>query len=242
MILYLPYDEIEDSVYGTQYVQYDGDTLYTDWFNVGPVSEVSFKCLGNDPSIFSVQLQKQSDSSITILDLPAMRSDTAGVLRIYLLNGLNENYRLLFVDLNLQNSHYIEDLYIGGIPVDTTIYGKTIARKEIVANLNPGYKQEENKLLLIARPNPATDMINVKVVASDQVNAKGAPIAHKFKVKLVNLTGGIMYETETDGNTTLSINTDNYSPGTYFIRAEEIPSQWGESVSAPVVEKIIIAR
>ena len=243
--LILPYFVFEDAVYGNTILQLDKDTLYSESFIVESTAMLEFKCLGKDTTKFQMKIYCEDTDTYTDIPLPEMNSDTAAVLRMYLINGLSYKYKLYFINLDSLNGYYTEEYYIGGLVVDDTVSSRANSNRYYVIDLN-GSKVNNNYgsgISLSAYPNPANDMIfaTANFPVSQYLNSDKHNDS-RITIKLYSNLGKEIYSTEIIPGETISIPIENLQQGAYFLKAEEKTNRWGTLPLTPATEPIIIKR
>lgn len=89
---------------------------------------------------------------------------------------------------------------------------------------------------ILVGPNPANDRLVIDLSAQGNTSAPG-----KYNLKLYNLTGEKVYETNTKGERLLTINTSEFCPGIYILKAENLNSV-NRIKHLPVIIKVVITR
>jgi hypothetical protein len=212
------------------------------------MSNFEFKCKGNDSSKVRIAIQKESNGHIYNLKLPHHTPDSSGKLCKYiLLNGNNCRYRLLFINRN-DDAGYSEELWLGGLPVDTMQFTTNKAGVEMnydVVDLGEGTNQDviNRNMTLSIRPNPADEVVYVRglLPASAYLEFGNTISNHKIKYQVYSQIGCVQISVEGIPGETVSINTTNLPAGVYFISAEHKSDNYYEPVS-PVVEPFVISR
>jgi len=246
--LKLPFEQFTDSLGITQLIRTNNDTIPSDWFTVEDMSNFEFKCKGNDSSKVRIAIQKESNGHIYNLKLPHHTPDSSGKLCKYiLLNGNNCRYRLLFINRN-DDAGYSEELWLGGLPVDTMQFTTNKAGVEMnydVVDLGEGTNQDviNRNMTLSIRPNPADEVVYVRglLPASAYLEFGNTISNHKIKYQVYSQIGCVQISVEGIPGETVSINTTNLPAGVYFISAEHKSDNYYEPVS-PVVEPFVISR
>ena len=239
----LPYQEVEDADFGNYYIQVKKDTLFSEYFDVEESSILEFKCMGLDTTMFHLEIEKKDPNQFTNIPLPEIISDTAGILRIYLINGDGSDYRLLFINGDITNGYYTEEIYLGGLPVNDTLSSRTKANNRLIIDLNGQSYQsvDGNRIKLNVYPNPAND----KIFASAYYPVSYYTTTERnnsILIKLCSSVGEIYYEQEVKPGETIVIPTHDLSQGIYFLRAYENFSNFRKEIVSPTTEPIIISR
>ena len=234
----LPYTEVKDSLYHTKYIEYRTDTIFSNWFPVGDIATLGFKCLGNDTTKFSIKIQKQGTTTFTYVPLPSPPMKDTGVYRQYtLINGLGCNYRMCLINRDT-TAYYSEKIFMEGLPCIDTMFKATAMYRNVI-DLQGVLNKEltANGITIQVTPNPATDQVFVTPYLPLNLNRKRGQI----ELRLVNTQGAEISKLLTKYGETVTIPIDKLSTGVYFIRAVELTPEFVDPV-APRTEPLMIER
>jgi hypothetical protein len=245
--LHLPFMESIDSLGNTQFVRTPCDTIFSDWFTVGDMSTLNFKCKGYDTTKTKIVIQKNSNGQIYNLEIPEFTTDTSGKLCCnILLNGQDNEYRMLMINRD-SNSSYSEEVWLGGLPVDTMLFANKagVTMGYNIVDLGGGANDEtlNQNMTLSIHPNPANDVvyINGLLPVSVYLDNGNTNVNHKIKYSVYSQIGCVQMTAEGSPGETVTINTSGLSAGVYFIRAEHSSDIFYNPVS-PVMGSFVITR
>lgn len=169
------------------------DTIYSDWFKIGSVKELSFLSLIKDSTIFSFTLEGGNGE----IALSSGQESQLNRRNLTFLNGQNELYRLKLVKKN--NSQTWFEILLDS---EEEIYNKSVVISDI-------YDLSNSQSELYIYPNPAGDYINILI------NNNGVILSRD--VQILNILGLVVSKSVlTDSNNRIDIS--NLPRGTYFIR------------------------
>ncbi|MFH1052739.1 MAG: metallophosphoesterase [bacterium] len=245
----LPYYEVIDSLNRKYYEPYNGDSIYTDYFNVAPLTtaDIDFMVYANNATSTTIGLEGHPSYTFTVLPIPQNTTDSTGTLLQYtFVNMLNTEYRLIFINHD-STAEYNEELVIGGLPVGDTILAKRGENYggRIIIDLETGQTRkltEAGKMELKVFPNPAKDEVFVTVNYPVKYMLENSDNINKAKVRLFSITGEKLYEFLVRPGETIRIPTTEFTQGLYFIQAEEKIDKWQLDYLAPTVERVMIER
>ncbi len=219
--LNLPYKEINDGIYGTHYEPMSRDTIFSEYFNVGSTNNLEFKCVGFDTASVRLYIQKQGSTTFTQVSLPlGEAADSSAVLiKLNLINGYGNNYRLVYVNLDTITSHYIEHLNIGLLPIRDTVSSLIDLNGRQGEKLNVENSQVIEKMKLLVVPNPARELVNITAFLPFSIQS-GKNNDGQIVLCLYTSLGIEIFRKEVNSGQTLTLPINKYTSGAYFIKAD----------------------
>ena len=241
LTMHLPYAAQQDSIFDVFYEQQETDTLYSDWFTVNDEVSLEFKCYGYDTNRVSMKIHQQSTNNYIGLNLPVWTPDTSAVLRQFtLVNGQGFNYRLEFTKRDT-TAHYSEKIVLDGLPIPDTLRKISASEGNIIDLQMVSYQDKINNTFLVnAFPNPAEKLLYVSVYLPVSV-LKERKIGN-LKLTLFNQTGMELIKSKIKPAEVLSLNVENLTIGTYFIRIEEESNQLYIDKLNPAAIPVVIMK
>jgi hypothetical protein len=224
--LVLPFDKIEDKDFGDKWKMVKRDTIFSYWFTVGNSNKLNFKALGLNTEKYQMKIQSQLTGKITDMNLLKANGDSLGILNKFtLINGLNDQYRLVFINTD-KKTNYFEEVYLGGLPVSNAVARQ--GEKEEIIDLNGATYQDATTdgIKISVFPNPVDELLYTTAYLPTSYFTDNSEYIKSGKIilKVFSQLGVELYRQEVNAGQTISINTSNFPTGTYFIRAEE--SEW----------------
>jgi len=182
------------------------DTIKTDWFRVTEANNLDYFIKGFETENVEMLLERKSNRQTVRVNVPRL-SDTIMIpIRNLLINGRNNEYRLLFTKLDRFN-YYTENLIIMEDPFEP-IFRKQGGFDNII-DLGETEYSDPNDYLSIY-PNPAEDKIFVTI---------SKPGAGQCRIELISTLGQVVHTGSANINSSTEINIQGISPGLYIIRA-----------------------
>jgi len=219
-------DETGDTLYSQYHESLITDSLFSDWFAVGDLANLSFDFLGIDTSRIDVLLQRFDGEQIVNMPItPSSSSYSAFLQDFVLINGQNNEYRLAFINKDT-NSQYSEALYLHGIPIENQPSMRTSDYVPKIIDLG-GKTQAGSEISLSLYPNPADEVIYCTAYGIGEL-----------LIKVFNSQGSEVYRNKVKSGQGFSINTSEMPIGAYFIRVEN--ADWLNFNSA--TESFVICR
>jgi hypothetical protein len=242
--LNLPYEEVVDSTLGTYWDFVDNDSIVSDWFYVGSSATLSYKTIFSleDTTKWDFVLERQSTGDTTELPDPVDVNGFA-YLVYYLINGQNDYYRLLLINRDTLYAEYDERLYLFGVDVIDTTYGRISAEGKTIVELNNStYRGELNDgLTLNVFPNPADNTLYVSAHLPSGIfgERQAIKVADRVRITLYDQLGNKVLSQDIQAGSTIQFDTGQLSPGLYNIRADQILGS-GEFREIPSASKQVI--
>lgn len=228
------------------------DTIISSWFKVGNLNTTHFFTSGNANLNTILQIERQSDGKKVMLPNAVIPGNKILKNRFILINGGNHKYRFKWIKVD-STAQYTESVIIANMPLvdeldnafDSSRFGKTIAyeNQEVIDLGEQSYDDQGTKhLKLIVYPNPADNLLNVIAYYPVSEILENRKANRLLIIKAYSSTGSELFRQEIKPGENISIKTDNFSQGIYFIRAEEKAIGSYEKLLAPVIETVIIER
>jgi hypothetical protein len=182
------------------------DTIKTDWFRVTEANNLDYFIKGYETENVEMLLERKSNRQTVRVNVPRL-SDTSMIpIRNLLINGRNNEYRLLFTKLDRFN-YYTENLVIMEDPFEP-IFRKRGGFDNII-DLGVTEYSDQNDYLSIY-PNPAEDKVFVTISKTG---------AGSCRIELISALGQVVLTGSANISSSAEINIQGISPGLYIIRA-----------------------
>jgi hypothetical protein len=231
---------VTDTIFGDHFELYEKDSVYTDWFQIGLMSEFSYKMRStNLPKQMLFGLEKRSDSSISIL--PSLTgANEISAHAFTLINGGNEDYRVILVNLDTL-AEYKEEMYLGGlIPQDTLNFKKAESRDIIDLNAQTFKNNGNERIEIQCNPNPTNDKLFVSGLLPEEffLNEK-REINEKIEFSIYDLQGNNVFQFSQNAGDVYELDVSTYIRGTYLIQASQ--QEIGHYVTGTSIQAFVVS-
>ncbi|MBM2816935.1 MAG: hypothetical protein HW421_3697 [Ignavibacteria bacterium] len=191
------------------------DTIFTNWFKVPDNTNLTFKAYGLDTDNVEMKIEYKNNRSRSRVLLRKVADSLMENLGFLLINGRNDEYRLVFFKKN-PLTRYSENVVLmdNFFSNNDNDYEKVNPNNLPVIDLGGINEKNNDRISLSIYPNPADEQ--VYVTAFLPYHSKGRII-----LKLYSALGIEVARTEIDASSTTSFATGKLPAGAYFIRAEE---------------------
>lgn len=230
--------------YNSEDKQLKTDTIFTEWFKIGSEFDINFLEIykGKKTDFYSMKIQRKHDFRTFDINFTDNSNDKLIDRNLKLLNGNNREYRFIWVK-TIPDLIFVPEYVIGSTQLDNeTTYLDELFRKISATTesslLDLSGETVKPGLNIVAVPNPANDYINISIFN----NISGDNRSGQIKLTLISSLGMNLIEIKIKKGESINLPVEQLTNGLYFLRAEEIPEQWGDTVSTPVVEKVVISR
>lgn len=223
------------------------DTLKSDWFRIGDIDKIGFNYFSVNGNAMKIYLESENDGELFDIN---QASTLWHVHRnkITLLNGHDENYRILIIKND--TSCMMEEQSILGY-ADEFLDKYSIRDEEQLLKASEYYSTstillhsdtiQPGKVNINIFPNPVDQSVFVTATLPKEAMTyqSGFLTYPNITIKLYSLIGELIYQTNATSGETININTSNIPVGSYFIRAEIVSDN---NYIDPITKSLIIQR
>jgi hypothetical protein len=230
--------------YNKEKKQINTDTIFTEWFKIGSVNDIDYLDLvkGKKSNYYNMKIQRKQDLRTYNLNQSDVTENKLINQKLKFFNGYNREYRIIWVKSS-SKVLFTPEYMVGSVQLDEESMNydglfRSIAQTTQLELIDLSDEPVKPGLNIIAVPNPANEFINVSIINQVDDDKESGII----KISLISAIGTKLMEFTLKNGETINLPISNFTNGFYFLRAEEIPTHWGDDTASPAVEKIIISR
>ncbi len=216
------------------------DTIKTNWFTVGSRQFLEMMTQGIKSSKAKMLIERKSDRQLIQMELRNIPDSLMEPLSFSLINGNNDEYRLLFINQNSE-TRYTENIVIMHEP--EVMFEKTTVEPPIV-DLGKQTTERIDNFSMTVYPNPAGNEVYVTILlptktAGDEIYYEKNRL---IQICVYSPLGEELFTDKINSGKTITIPTNGYSNGLYFIRAEKEAKGIKGDLIPPVTKSFVIER
>lgn len=220
------------------------DTIPTRWFRVRNNSYFDFLSKGMNINNVKMIIERKLNRQAVNINLTNVPDTLMQVLSYRLVNGNNEEFRILFINRNTA-TRYTEDIHI--MP---EIFLPSFNKKNNIIPIidlkssEMYYDFSGENIQISIHPNPADEKVYITTFLPDRLNLTSEIIgrSNKIEIKIFSVIGTEVFKKEIRVGETIEIQTNQMPSGIYFLKAEHLERQFDSEFIPPIIKSFVIER